>query len=144
MAVTKYNTFIPQVGLYPSPFGNNNWSHRYFIWIKNKWYQQTVIHPFFMNPVKCMKENIFNRSFIVYIYDVLFLTASRSLLHASHFCYLMAQIGLGTYNKKATKMVLLGASHRWVTSIKINSDIFYLSFGKHFRFWIFCIDLVAK
>ncbi|XP_071821295.1 uncharacterized protein [Apostichopus japonicus] len=38
--------------------------------------------------------------------------ATRGLLHASHFCYLMAQVGLGPYTHKATKIVLLGSSHR--------------------------------
>ncbi|XP_071488787.1 uncharacterized protein [Diadema antillarum] len=37
--------------------------------------------------------------------------ASRGLLHASQFCYLMAQIGFGIYSKKTTKIVLLGSSH---------------------------------
>ncbi|XP_071948178.1 uncharacterized protein [Antedon mediterranea] len=36
---------------------------------------------------------------------------SRGLVHASHFCYLMVQLGLGTYNKKSSKMVLVGSSH---------------------------------
>ncbi|XP_033116693.1 protein transport protein Sec16A-like isoform X2 [Anneissia japonica] len=36
---------------------------------------------------------------------------SRGLVHASHFCYLMVQLGLGTYSKKSSKMVLIGSSH---------------------------------
>nr|XP_006818770.1 PREDICTED: protein transport protein Sec16A-like [Saccoglossus kowalevskii] len=36
---------------------------------------------------------------------------AKSLLHASQFCYIMAQVGLGVYTKKSTKMVLLGSSH---------------------------------
>ncbi|XP_010788313.1 protein transport protein Sec16A isoform X2 [Notothenia coriiceps] len=38
--------------------------------------------------------------------------ASKGLIDASHFCYLMAQVGLGVYTKKSTKMVLIGSSHR--------------------------------
>ncbi|XP_038046438.1 protein transport protein Sec16A-like [Patiria miniata] len=37
--------------------------------------------------------------------------ASRGLLKASHFVYLMAQVGFGVYSKRTNKMVLLGASH---------------------------------
>ncbi|XP_041481435.1 protein transport protein Sec16A-like isoform X2 [Lytechinus variegatus] len=37
--------------------------------------------------------------------------SSRGLLHASQFCYLMAQVGFGIYSKKTTKIVLLGSSH---------------------------------
>ncbi|KAM5328059.1 protein transport protein Sec16A isoform 3-T6 [Glossophaga mutica] len=37
--------------------------------------------------------------------------ASKGLLDAAHFCYLMAQVGLGVYTKKSTKLVLIGANH---------------------------------
>nr|XP_025715916.1 protein transport protein Sec16A isoform X7 [Callorhinus ursinus] len=37
--------------------------------------------------------------------------ASKGLLDAAHFCYLMAQVGLGVYTKKTTKLVLLGSNH---------------------------------
>lgn len=37
--------------------------------------------------------------------------ATRGLLFASHFCYLMAQVGFGSYTHKSTKIVLLGSSH---------------------------------
>ncbi|XP_013096813.2 uncharacterized protein LOC106080064 isoform X1 [Biomphalaria glabrata] len=37
--------------------------------------------------------------------------ASRGFLHASHFCYLMAQVSFGTFNKKTSKLVLIGSSH---------------------------------
>ncbi|XP_069097700.1 protein transport protein Sec16A isoform X3 [Pleurodeles waltl] len=37
--------------------------------------------------------------------------ASRGLLDASHFCYLMAQVGFGVYTKKTTKLVLIGSNH---------------------------------
>ncbi|GFO45592.1 transport protein sec16a [Plakobranchus ocellatus] len=37
--------------------------------------------------------------------------ASKGCLHASHFCYLMAQVTLGTYYKKTSKIVLIGSSH---------------------------------
>ncbi|XP_052093102.1 uncharacterized protein LOC127729365 isoform X3 [Mytilus californianus] len=37
--------------------------------------------------------------------------ASRGFLHASHFCYLMAQAGFGSYHKKTSKMVLIGSNH---------------------------------
>ncbi|XP_028829680.1 protein transport protein Sec16A isoform X2 [Denticeps clupeoides] len=37
--------------------------------------------------------------------------ASKGLVDAAHFCYLMAQVGLGVYTKKSTKMVLLGSNH---------------------------------
>lgn len=37
--------------------------------------------------------------------------ASRGLLDAAHFCYLMAQVGLGVYTRKTTKLVLIGSNH---------------------------------
>ncbi|XP_037347639.1 protein transport protein Sec16A isoform X2 [Talpa occidentalis] len=37
--------------------------------------------------------------------------ASRGLLEAAHFCYLMAQVGFGVYTKKTTKLVLIGSNH---------------------------------
>ncbi|XP_055255473.1 protein transport protein Sec16A isoform X2 [Moschus berezovskii] len=37
--------------------------------------------------------------------------ASRGLLDAAHFCYLMAQVGFGVYTKKTTKLVLIGSNH---------------------------------
>ena len=39
-------------------------------------------------------------------------SASKGLLDAAHFCYLMAQVGLGVYTKKTTKLVLIGSNHR--------------------------------
>lgn len=40
------------------------------------------------------------------------LLASKGLIDAAHFCYLMAQTDLGVYTKKSTKMVLIGSNHR--------------------------------
>lgn len=40
-----------------------------------------------------------------------FLSAARGCLHASHFCYLMAQHPFGTYAQRSSKYVLLGSSH---------------------------------
>nr|KAF6487204.1 SEC16-like protein A, endoplasmic reticulum export factor [Rousettus aegyptiacus] len=37
--------------------------------------------------------------------------ASRGLLDAAHFCYLMAQAGFGVYTRKTTKLVLIGSNH---------------------------------
>ncbi|XP_045701825.1 protein transport protein Sec16A isoform X2 [Phyllostomus hastatus] len=37
--------------------------------------------------------------------------ASRGLLDAAHFCYLMAQVGFGVYTRKAAKLVLIGSNH---------------------------------
>ncbi|XP_044125140.1 protein transport protein Sec16A isoform X1 [Bufo gargarizans] len=37
--------------------------------------------------------------------------ASRGLLEAAHFCYVMAQAGFGVYTKKTTKLVLIGSNH---------------------------------
>ncbi|XP_055988911.1 protein transport protein Sec16A isoform X2 [Sorex fumeus] len=37
--------------------------------------------------------------------------ASKGLLDAAHFCYLMAQLGFGVYTKKSTKLVLIGSNH---------------------------------
>ncbi|XP_073455717.1 protein transport protein Sec16A isoform X1 [Aquarana catesbeiana] len=37
--------------------------------------------------------------------------ASRGLLDAAHFCYIMAQAGFGVYTKKTTKLVLIGSNH---------------------------------
>uniref|UniRef100_UPI00398EC388 protein transport protein Sec16A-like n=1 Tax=Pristiophorus japonicus TaxID=55135 RepID=UPI00398EC388 len=39
--------------------------------------------------------------------------ASKGLLDASHFCYLMAQVGFGVYTRKSTKLVLIGSNHSW-------------------------------
>ncbi|KAK9532562.1 hypothetical protein VZT92_009940 [Zoarces viviparus] len=36
---------------------------------------------------------------------------SKGLVDAAHFCYLMAQVGLGVFTKKSTKMVLVGSNH---------------------------------
>uniref|UniRef100_A0AAQ5YC68 Protein transport protein sec16 n=1 Tax=Amphiprion ocellaris TaxID=80972 RepID=A0AAQ5YC68_AMPOC len=36
---------------------------------------------------------------------------SKGLNDAAHFCYLMAQVGLGVFTKKSTKMVLIGSNH---------------------------------
>lgn len=43
------------------------------------------------------------------------LAASKGLVDAAHFCYLMAQVGLGVFTKKSTKMVLIGSNHRYAT-----------------------------
>ncbi|KAM9641761.1 protein transport protein Sec16A [Trichechus inunguis] len=37
--------------------------------------------------------------------------ASKGLLDAAHFCYLMAQAGFGVYTKRTTKLVLIGSNH---------------------------------
>ncbi|XP_015269706.1 PREDICTED: protein transport protein Sec16A isoform X2 [Gekko japonicus] len=37
--------------------------------------------------------------------------ASKGLLDAAHFCYLMAQAGFGVYIKKTSKLVLIGSNH---------------------------------
>ncbi|XP_030317364.1 protein transport protein Sec16A [Calypte anna] len=37
--------------------------------------------------------------------------ASKGLLDAAHFCYLMAQVGFGVYTRKITKLVLIGSNH---------------------------------
>ncbi|XP_026873511.2 protein transport protein Sec16A isoform X2 [Electrophorus electricus] len=37
--------------------------------------------------------------------------ASKGLMDAAHFCYLMAQVGFGVFTKKSTKMVLIGSNH---------------------------------
>ncbi|XP_056012236.1 protein transport protein Sec16A-like isoform X4 [Ostrea edulis] len=37
--------------------------------------------------------------------------ASKGFLHASHFCYIMAQVNFGSYQKKTAKMVLVGSNH---------------------------------
>ena len=38
--------------------------------------------------------------------------ASRGCLHASHFCYLMAQTTFGRFQAKTSKIVLIGSSHK--------------------------------
>lgn len=43
------------------------------------------------------------------------LAASKGLIDAAHFCYLMAQVGLGVFTKKSTKIVLIGSNHRLET-----------------------------
>lgn len=42
-----------------------------------------------------------------------FSAASKGLLDAAHFCYLMAQVGFGVYTRKTTKLVLIGSNHRF-------------------------------
>ncbi|XP_006900693.1 PREDICTED: protein transport protein Sec16A [Elephantulus edwardii] len=37
--------------------------------------------------------------------------ASKGLLDAAHFCYLMAETGFGVYTKKTAKLVLIGSNH---------------------------------
>uniref|UniRef100_A0A4W2F789 Protein transport protein sec16 n=1 Tax=Bos indicus x Bos taurus TaxID=30522 RepID=A0A4W2F789_BOBOX len=37
--------------------------------------------------------------------------ASKGLIDAAHFCYLMAQVGFGVYTKKTAKLVLIGSNH---------------------------------
>ncbi|XP_049751739.1 protein transport protein Sec16A isoform X1 [Elephas maximus indicus] len=37
--------------------------------------------------------------------------ASKGLLDAAHFCYLMAQADFGVYTKKTSKLVLMGSNH---------------------------------
>ncbi|ESO98713.1 hypothetical protein LOTGIDRAFT_231137 [Lottia gigantea] len=37
--------------------------------------------------------------------------AAKGCLHASHFCYLMAQVNFGVFTKKTSKIVLIGSSH---------------------------------
>lgn len=37
--------------------------------------------------------------------------AARGQLHAAHFCYLVAEVGWGSYTCKDSKLVLIGASH---------------------------------
>ncbi|XP_053303621.1 protein transport protein Sec16A isoform X3 [Pleuronectes platessa] len=37
--------------------------------------------------------------------------ASKGLIDAAHFCYMMAQVSLGVFTKKSTKMVLIGSNH---------------------------------
>ncbi|XP_078472081.1 protein transport protein Sec16A-like isoform X3 [Lampetra planeri] len=37
--------------------------------------------------------------------------ASKGLVDAAHFCYLMAQVSFDMYNKRSAKLVLLGANH---------------------------------
>ncbi|XP_067868158.1 protein transport protein Sec16A isoform X2 [Heterodontus francisci] len=39
--------------------------------------------------------------------------ATKGLMDASHFCYLMAQVGFGVYTRKTTKLVLIGSNHSW-------------------------------
>lgn len=46
-------------------------------------------------------------------YITYFSTASKGLLDAAHFCYLMAQVGFGVYTRKTTKLVLIGSNHRF-------------------------------
>uniref|UniRef100_A0A8C7XWV6 Protein transport protein sec16 n=1 Tax=Oryzias sinensis TaxID=183150 RepID=A0A8C7XWV6_9TELE len=44
--------------------------------------------------------------------------ASKGLTDAAHFCYLMAQVGLGVFTKKSTKLVLIGSNHRLYSNLK--------------------------
>ena len=49
-----------------------------------------------------------------FCYFGLLFTATKHCLHASHFCYLMAQVDFGSFSKKNSKIVLIGSSHRCV------------------------------
>lgn len=51
--------------------------------------------------------------------NALCVTASKGLVDAAHFCYLMAQVGFGVYTKKSTKMVLIGSNHRCVMAHRV-------------------------
>lgn len=60
--------------------------------------------------------------------------ASKGLLDAAHFCYLMAQVGLGVFTKKSTKMVLIGSNHRLGMGIRGLCDhkwLFYTTNQPH-------------
>lgn len=46
-------------------------------------------------------------------------SASKGFLHASHFCYMMAHVNFGSYQKKTAKMVLVGSNHRYLYKILI-------------------------
>lgn len=48
----------------------------------------------------------------LWLHALISVAASKGLLDAAHFCYLMAQVGLGVFTKKSTKMVLIGSNHR--------------------------------
>ncbi|XP_043212501.1 protein transport protein Sec16A-like isoform X3 [Amphibalanus amphitrite] len=50
-----------------------------------------------------------NQRAIVTLGDTL---AARGLLHAAHFCYLMAQCEFGPYERKSSKLVLIGSAHQ--------------------------------
>lgn len=49
--------------------------------------------------------------------------ASRGLLDAAHFCYLMAQTGFGVYTRKTTKLVLIGSNHRCAARVAAASAL---------------------
>jgi len=46
-----------------------------------------------------------------YHFCVVNVAGARGCLHASHFCYLMAQLDFGVFSHKSSKIVLLGSSH---------------------------------
>lgn len=54
------------------------------------------------------------------------LTASKGLVDAAHFCYLMAQVGFGVFTKKSTKMVLISSNHRCEQNIQLIKDMYML------------------
>ena len=47
----------------------------------------------------------------ILLYISFYIAASKGSLYGSHFCYLMAQVAFGTYDKKSCKVVLIGSSH---------------------------------
>lgn len=55
--------------------------------------------------------------------NALCVSASKGLVDAAHFCYLMAQVGFGVYTKKSTKMVLIGSNHRCVMAHRVIRDM---------------------
>lgn len=54
-------------------------------------------------------------------------SASKGFLHASHFCYMMAHVNFGSYQKKTAKMVLVGSNHRYMYKILICVQYMHVS-----------------
>lgn len=48
-------------------------------------------------------------------------SATKHCLHASHFCYLMAEVDFGSFLKKTSKLVLIGSNHKYVSKCSIVS-----------------------
>ena len=49
--------------------------------------------------------------------------ASRGLLYAAHFCYLVAQADWGSFSNKSSKLVLIGTSHNQSFQVCFNLGI---------------------
>lgn len=83
--------------------------------------QKAVSHCTELRRVFILHPNKLAASHFVCLHLFCVVAASKGLIDAAHFCYLMAQVGLGFFTKKSTKMVLIGSNHRLETQAGTHS-----------------------